>query len=63
MLAAHTPATGAKRFILAGGNVSTLQTLLGHTTVVMVRRYVELADVDMKAQHDASALSTPCFRG
>ncbi|MGH2572607.1 MAG: tyrosine-type recombinase/integrase [Actinomycetota bacterium] len=43
--------TGAKRFILAGGDVFTLQKLLGHTTLVMVRRYVELADVNVKAQH------------
>ena len=43
--------TGAKRFILAGGDVFTLQKLLSHTTLVMVRRYVELADVNVKAQH------------
>jgi integrase/recombinase XerD len=43
--------TGAKRFILAGGDVFTLQRLLGHTTLSMVRRYVELADVDIRAQH------------
>ncbi len=43
--------TGAKRFILAGGDVFTLQKLLGHTTLAMVRRYVELADVDIRAQH------------
>ncbi len=43
--------TGAKRFILAGGDVFTLQKLLGHTTLAMVRRYVELADVDVGAQH------------
>ncbi len=43
--------TGAKRFILAGGDVFTLQKLLGHTTLAMVRRYVELADVDVRAQH------------
>jgi integrase/recombinase XerD len=43
--------TGAKRFILAGGDVFTLQKLLGHTTLMMVRRYVELADVDVRAQH------------
>jgi integrase/recombinase XerD len=43
--------TGTKRFILAGGDVFTLQKLLGHTTLAMVRRYVELADVDIRAQH------------
>jgi integrase-like protein len=43
--------TGAKRFILAGGDVFTLQKLLGHTTLAMVRRHVELADVDVRAQH------------
>ena len=42
--------TGAKRFILAGADVFTLQKLLGHTTLAMVRRYVELADVEVKAQ-------------
>jgi integrase/recombinase XerD len=44
--------TGAKRFILAGGDVFTLQKLLGHTTLYMVRRYVELASVDVQAQHE-----------
>jgi integrase/recombinase XerD len=42
---------GQKRFILAGGDVFTLQKLLGHTTLAMVRRYVELGDVDVKTQH------------
>jgi integrase/recombinase XerD len=44
--------TGAKRFILNGGDVFTLQKLLGHTTLVMVRRYVELASVDVRRQHE-----------
>ncbi|MGH9890767.1 MAG: hypothetical protein ACREA0_02030, partial [bacterium] len=44
--------TGAKRFILAGGDVFTLQKLLGHTTLYMVKRYVELASVDVQAQHE-----------
>lgn len=44
--------TGAKRFILNGGDVFTLQKLLGHTTLVMVRRYVELAAVDVRRQHE-----------
>jgi integrase/recombinase XerD len=44
--------TGAKRFILAGGDVFTLQKLLGHTSLVMVRRYVELASMDVAIQHE-----------
>lgn len=44
--------TGAKRFILAGGDVFTLQKLLGHTSLIMVRRYVELASIDVAVQHE-----------
>lgn len=44
--------TGAKRFILAGGDVFTLQKLLGHTTLFMVRRYVEMTSIDIQAQHE-----------
>jgi integrase/recombinase XerD len=44
--------TGAKRFILSGGDVFTLQKLLGHTSLAMVRRYVELASGDIRNQHD-----------
>lgn len=44
--------TAAKRFILAGGDVFTLQKLLGHTSLVMVRRYVELASIDVAVQHE-----------
>lgn len=44
--------TAAKRFILAGGDVFTLQKLLGHTSLVMVRQYVELASIDVAVQHE-----------
>lgn len=44
--------TGAKRFILSGGDVFTLQRLLGHTSLAMVRRYVELANADVRVQHE-----------
>ena len=43
--------TGAKRFILSGGDVFTLQKLLGHRSLAMVRRYVELAAGDVRVQH------------
>lgn len=44
--------TGAKRFILNGGDVFTLQKLLGHTTMYMVRRYVQLTNLDVRQQHE-----------
>lgn len=43
--------TGAKRFILNGGDVFTLQKMLGHTTMYMVRRYVQLSNLDVRQQH------------
>lgn len=44
--------TGAKRFILSGSDVFTLQKLLGHRSLAMVRRYVELAAADIRVQHE-----------
>ncbi|MEX2556099.1 MAG: tyrosine-type recombinase/integrase [Actinomycetota bacterium] len=44
--------TGAKRFILSGGDVFTLQKLLGHRSLAMVRRYVELAAAGVRRQHE-----------
>jgi integrase/recombinase XerD len=42
--------TFAVTFLRAGGNVYTLQELLGHTSLNMVRRYVQLAEADLAAQ-------------
>ena len=41
----------AVEFLRAGGNVFTLKELLGHTTLTMVNRYVQLAQADLEAQH------------
>lgn len=43
--------TGAKQFILNGGDVFTLQKMLGHSTMYMVRRYVQLSNLDVRQQH------------
>lgn len=43
--------TFAAEFLRAGGNVFTLQQLLGHTTLSMTNRYVALAQADIEAQH------------
>ncbi|HZT41462.1 MAG TPA: tyrosine-type recombinase/integrase [Chthonomonadaceae bacterium] len=43
--------TFAVEFLRAGGNVFTLQQILGHTTLSMTNRYVALAQADIENQH------------
>lgn len=43
--------TFAVEFLRAGGNVFSLKELLGHTSLVMVNRYVALAQADIESQH------------
>ncbi|WP_443111913.1 tyrosine-type recombinase/integrase [Alicyclobacillus sp. ALC3] len=43
--------TMAKYYILAGGDIFSLQKILGHSTLDMVRRYVELFSTDVQRQH------------
>lgn len=41
----------AVEFLRNGGNVFTLQQLMGHTSLEMTRRYVNFLDDDLKAAH------------
>ena len=51
--------TAAVQFIRNGGNIFALQKLLGHESLEMVRRYVELASKDVE---DAFRNSSPVDR-
>lgn len=43
--------TAAVSFLRNGGDVFSLQKMLGHSTLQMTRHYCELADVDVKRAH------------
>lgn len=43
--------TGAKMYIMAGGDTFSLQKILGHTSLDVVRMYVNLFSTDISAQH------------
>jgi integrase/recombinase XerD len=51
--------TFAVNYIRNGGDVFRLQRVLGHATLDMTRRYVNLQTSDLQAVHDRLSLLTP----
>lgn len=43
--------TFAVRYLMKGGDVMTLQRILGHTTLDVTQMYMHLADADIRLQH------------
>ena len=43
--------TFARSYLVNGGDAFSLQRILGHTTLDMVKRYVSLADADLSERH------------
>lgn len=47
--------TFATEFLRNGGNLLTLQRLLGHSSLDMVRRYAKIVEADLARAHDAGS--------
>lgn len=48
--------TFARNFVKANGDIFTLQKILGHTTMDMCRKYIQLDSTDLRQKHDQVGL-------
>jgi integrase/recombinase XerD len=54
--------TGALLYILAGGDPFSLQKILGHSDLSMTRRYVQMANANVKDKHEAFSPINTIFK-
>ncbi|HVM25473.1 MAG TPA: tyrosine-type recombinase/integrase [Candidatus Limnocylindrales bacterium] len=47
--------TFAHNYLVNGGDALSLQRILGHSSLEMVRRYVRLSDIDLAGRHQAAS--------
>lgn len=55
--------TGALFYILSGGDPFSLQKILGHSDMSMVRKYIQMTNTDIKRQHNLYSPIESVFKG
>jgi integrase/recombinase XerD len=54
--------TGALFYVLNGGDPFSLQKILGHSNMSMVRKYIQMTDTDVKRQHNTFSPINSVFK-
>lgn len=54
--------TGALLYIMNGGDPFSLQKILGHSNMNMVRKYIQMTDMDVRRQHNSFSPLNSIFK-